>query len=147
MPILLTSLIGAVLVYLTVLLHYEALRLLTEKILPRLDRSSHRWQICFIVLVLMVTHVVEIEVYALGMYIASEVLMLGGLSGEDISVTTYSYFSFSCYTSLGIGDIVPTEKMRLLSGIEALTGLLMIGWTASFLLVEMRERWSRQVDV
>ena len=142
MSILTAYLIGVVLVITTVLLHYEALRLLTDRILPRFDTSSHRWQICLIVLVLIMAHVIEIEIYALGMYIASDVLMLGSLAGEDISVTTYSYFSFSCYTSLGIGDIVPIGKLRLLAGIEALTGLLMIGWTASFLLVEMRERWS-----
>ena len=54
---------------------------------------------------------------------------------------TYPYFSFACYTSLGIGDIVPVGGLRLLAGIEALNGLMLIGWSASFLLVEMRERW------
>lgn len=139
MPILLTSLIGLLLVSMAVVIHHEALRLLVTTVLPGLRRSL-RWQGCVIVLVMMCAHVLEIELFALGMYVSAEVLNLGFVVGENTSATTWSYFSFSCYTSLGIGDIVPHGHVRLLAGIEALIGLVLIGWTASFLLVEMRER-------
>lgn len=141
MPILLTVLIGTTLVLLTVILHHEALRILTHHLLPRWI-NSHRWHVTLIVLVLMLAHVLEIMLYAIGMFLASELWLLGNLVGEDIEIATYAYFSFACYTSLGIGDIVPVGGLRLLSGIEALNGLMLIGWSASFLLVEMRERWS-----
>jgi len=50
------------------------------------------------------------------------------------------YFSAETYTSLGFGDVVPDGPLRLLAGAEALNGLLLIGWSASFLYLEM-ERW------
>ncbi len=141
MSILLTVTIGTTLVLLTVILHHEALRVLTHHLLPR-SINSHRWNVSLIVLVLMLAHVLEIMLYAVGMFLASELWLLGNLAGEDIEIATYAYFSFACYTSLGIGDIVPVGGLRLLSGIEALNGLMLIGWSASFLLIEMRERWS-----
>lgn len=139
MAFLLTASIGVVLIVSTVLIHHEALRLLVSTPLIR-TRVSHRWKGCLIVLVLMGAHIAEVELYALGLYISSDLLGLGHIVGENASLTTWSYFSFTCYTSLGIGDIVPHGHVRLLAGIEALNGLVLIGWTASFLLVEMRER-------
>ncbi len=141
MAILLTVVIGISLVLLTVILHHEALRMLSHHLLPR-KITSHRWHVTQIVLVLMLAHVVEIMLYAMGMFLASEYWLLGNLAGEDIEIATYVYFSFACYTSLGVGDIVPLGGLRLLSGFEALNGLMLIGWSASFLVIEMRERWS-----
>ena len=132
--------IGACLVLLTVILHHEALRVLTHHLLPRWF-NTHRWHVILIVLVLMLAHVLEILLYAIGMFLASELWLLGNLAGENIEIATYPYFSFACYTSLGIGDVVPVGGMRLLAGIEALNGLMLIGGSASFLLIEMRERW------
>ena len=43
------------------------------------------------------------------------------------------------YTSLGYRDV------RILAGIEVLSGLLTIAWSASFMYMEMTEFWSNQV--
>jgi hypothetical protein len=43
---------------------------------------------------------------------------------------------------LGYGDVVPHGPLRLLAGVEALTGLLMIGWSASFTYVSMARFWT-----
>jgi hypothetical protein len=42
------------------------------------------------------------------------------------------YFSAVTYTTTGYGDIVLPEQWRLVGGIEALTGILMCGWTTGF---------------
>jgi hypothetical protein len=42
------------------------------------------------------------------------------------------YFSIVTYTTVGYGDLVLPEGWRLLAGIEALTGILMCGWSAGF---------------
>lgn len=39
------------------------------------------------------------------------------------------------------GDIVATGPLRLLAGIEGITGLVLIAWTASFAYVEMGHYW------
>ena len=42
------------------------------------------------------------------------------------------YFSAVTYTTTGYGDLVLPEHWRLLGAIEALTGILMCGWSTSF---------------
>jgi hypothetical protein len=51
------------------------------------------------------------------------------------------YFSAVCYTTLGLGDIVPTGAIRFLVGTESLTGFVLITWSASFTFVEMERYW------
>lgn len=42
------------------------------------------------------------------------------------------YFSAVTYTTTGYGDIVLPVEWRLVGGIEALTGILMCGWSTGF---------------
>jgi hypothetical protein len=56
------------------------------------------------------------------------------------------YFSGSVYTSLGFGDIVPVSRGRFLVVLEAVTGLVLIAWTASFTFYQMREHWMEDAD-
>ncbi|MGH6934484.1 MAG: ion channel [Dongiaceae bacterium] len=44
----------------------------------------------------------------------------------------YVYFSVATCNSIGFGDISPIDNVRLIAGVEALTGLVMIGWSTSF---------------
>ena len=53
----------------------------------------------------------------------------------------YFYYSAVTYTSLGFGDVIPVGPLRLLSAIEALTGLVLIAWTASFAFFLMQRLW------
>jgi hypothetical protein len=124
-----------------VMIHHEILTFITGGLLPRFS-SPRRWHVGATVLVLMAAHVVEIAIFSIGMYMAGEHWDMGGLSGDPLTAFhTYLYFSFASYTSLGIGDIFPIGFLRLMAGVEALLGLLMIGWTASFLYLEMRTYW------
>ncbi len=42
------------------------------------------------------------------------------------------YFSAVTYTTTGDGDLVLPQDWRLVGGIEALTGILMCGWSTGF---------------
>src|SRR6185295_6549462 len=42
------------------------------------------------------------------------------------------YFSAVTYTTTGYGDLVLPTEWRLVGGVEALTGILMCGWSAAF---------------
>ena len=42
------------------------------------------------------------------------------------------YFSTVSYTTTGYGDLVLPEEWRLIGGVEALTGILMCGWSTGF---------------
>jgi voltage-gated potassium channel Kch len=41
------------------------------------------------------------------------------------------YFSAVTYTTTGYGDLVLPNEWRLVGGVEALTGILMCGWSAA----------------
>jgi len=59
------------------------------------------------------------------------------------------YFSAVTYTTTGYGDLVLPKEGRLVGGVEALTGILMCGWSAAFFFAvvtrmnEMRPTRSR----
>ena len=42
------------------------------------------------------------------------------------------YFSAVTYTTTGYGDLLLPKEWRLAGGVEALTGILMCGWSAAF---------------
>jgi hypothetical protein len=47
-------------------------------------------------------------------------------------VTSAFYFSAVTYTTTGYGDLVLPSEWRLVGGIEALTGILLCGWSTGF---------------
>jgi voltage-gated potassium channel Kch len=98
--------------------------------------------VLFAILGALGSHLVQIFVFALAFFILHHTLKLGLIGGRfDDSFATYLYFSAETYTSLGFGDIFPAGDIRILAGVEALTGLLMISWSASFSYLEMRRYW------
>ena len=57
------------------------------------------------------------------------------------------YFSAVTYTTTGYGDLVLPKEWRLLSGVEALTGILMCGWSTGFFLAVVTRMFdSRATD-
>lgn len=57
------------------------------------------------------------------------------------------YFSTVTFTTLGYGDIVLHDQWRVLSGIEAANGVVLLGWSTAFLFEIMQllypRRWGR----
>lgn len=141
--LLATFVINAAIVILTVLIHYETLYLLAKR-LPEVH-IVHRYRVLLAVMVIMLAHVVEIWLFALGYFIMIHFGEFGTLSGNiDLSLLDCSYFSFTTYTTLGYGDIEPSGYLRFLTGLESLTGLVMITWSASFVFLEMQKYWPKR---
>jgi len=53
-------------------------------------------------------------------------------SGAMPDLSTALYFSAVTYTTTGYGDVVLPQAWRLDGGVEALTGILMCGWSTGF---------------
>jgi hypothetical protein len=93
---------------------------------------------------ILVLHLAEIGLYTTVIALATNVLHLGHLVGDvDGSRLELLYFSAETYTSLGFGDIIPTGPMRLIASFEPLNGLILLGWSASFLHLEVTRYWRR----
>ncbi len=128
------------LVTLSILIHYEALLRLSIvmkhiHILPRL-------RIVIGLVGALTAHVLEVLVFAFAYYFLGKSEQYGELVGSVAgTLSDCIYFSFSSYTSLGFGDVIPTGTLRYVAGVEALLGLVLIAWTASFMYVEMQRFW------
>ena len=56
------------------------------------------------------------------------------------------YFSTVTFTTLGYGDIVLHDKWRVLSGIEAANGIILLGWSTAFLFEIIFILYPRRVN-
>jgi hypothetical protein len=83
-----------------------------------------RWTWHFIMVAgwMILLHLLEITVWAY-FYFVKEAI-------PDLQ--SAFYFSAVTYTTTGYGDVVLPEAWRLVGGIEALTGILMCGWSTGF---------------
>ncbi len=139
---ILATIIYSIVIALAVLIHFEVLSLLTRW-LPRLP-VQRRVSVLFGVFGALIAHVVEIWLFGIAYYFMLQTNYFGGLVGNfNNSLLDCVYFSFTCYSSLGFGDINPYGLLRFLTGLEALTGLLLIAWTASFMYIEMQKFWKQ----
>lgn len=132
-----------VLLVLTTIIHYEVLRALTTG-LPAIDIPP-RTKLIIVIFSTFLAHTLEIILYALTVYVLVRYAGLGQLAETHrFSFNVCFYFSAETYTSLGYGDIVPGGDLRLLAGVEALNGLLLIGWSASYTYIAMERFWNQQ---
>jgi hypothetical protein len=122
----------------TTVIHYEVLRLLTA-CLPAL-RMPARLKLIVVIGGAFCAHAIEILLYGIGYYLLATYLGEGSM-GNPLTFARCLYFSAETYTSLGYGDVVPHGDLRLLAGMEALNGLLLIGWTTSYTYISMERFW------
>ena len=128
----------------TTVLHYEVLRLLSFWI-TRMAMQP-RAKLLVAVFGTFVSHALQVILYALGYALLADGMGLGTLGGGGNTFIEYVYFSAETYTSLGFGDLIPVGPLRLIAGVETLNGLLLIGWSASFIYISMERFWNAESD-
>ena len=132
--------VNLVVIAVVVTIHYEFLHRFTL-LMPRMN-VRHRFRIVIGVFAALLAHALEVWIFALSYYLMHHAESWGHLQGNfGGSFLDCVYFSFTTYTTLGTGDIEPIGYLRYLTGLESLTGLLLITWTASFLYLEMTRYW------
>jgi len=132
---------STILVVLCILIHYEVLRLTSDHLadLPIAPRA----RILVAVVACFVVRTIEVWLYGIAYFLSIGAFGLGGFGGQPVAGFEDSvYFSAVTYTSLGLGDYYPTRGLRLIAGVEALNGLMMIAWSASFTYLAMEKYWS-----
>ena len=134
------TLIAAGLVIVNVFLHYEVLSFLSG-LLNKLAGVG-RPRVALLICALLFVHIVEIWIFAGGMMLAEWHGSLGALQGDHSQgVLDYVYYSSMTYTTVGYGDLFPTGPIRFIAALEALLGLMLITWSASFTYLEMQRFW------
>jgi hypothetical protein len=78
--------------------------------------------------VFMAAHALEVLIWALGYR----------LTGAAPAGADPVYFAFVNYTTLGYGDVVPTEDWKLLGPMTAMNGVLLFGWSTAVIFEVLR---------
>jgi hypothetical protein len=125
-----------------VLAHYEGLGWMAER-LPTLH-SRRRRKVLFGVYGILALHVAEIWIFGGAYWALLHVSSSGAIAGlQQAPFLDAVYLSAVTFTTVGFGDLAPIGPIRLLAGTEALTGFILITWSASFLFLEMQQFWRR----
>jgi hypothetical protein len=108
-----------------------------------LRRQSHAqrfrrltWLFIVVAAWMILLHLAEITVWAL-FYL---------VTGAIPDVASSLYFSAVTYTTTGYGDVVLPRDYRLVGGVEALTGILMCGWSTGFFFAVVGRIHNRTAD-
>jgi len=143
---LLTSVIGCLLIGICSLSVYEIMRFVWRK-MPTL--STHpRLRMLLMVASIFGAHIINIWIYGM-VYLALIRMNQGSMTGTAIERGDYAldffgclYFSAVTYSTVGFGDFTPEGALRMIAGVEALSGFILIGWTVTFTYLTMEKFWS-----
>lgn len=140
---LLVAVVAFAVTALVVATHYEGVHALARRYATRAPRRDHRAMLK-IIFALLALHIVEIWCYGLAYWVLVMIPGTGfvhGVYGMD-RLFDAVYLSAITYSTVGFGDLAPVGAIRLVAGLEALTGLLMVTWSASFTYLEMSRLWA-----
>jgi len=130
-------------VSLSVLVHYEGLILLSRGI--RRVGGRQRVKVLYAIYTVLALHVIEIWLFGIVLWLLLLWPACGyiavGAARNPLGLLDAIYFSAITYTTVGFGDVVPVGAVRFLAGTEALIGFVFIGWSASFIYMEMERFW------
>ena len=145
LPHLLVAVVAFAITALVVVVHYEGLHWLARRYAHREPKRDRRAMLK-IIFSLLGLHIIEIWCYGLSYWVLSGMPDTGSVQGGEGIGRLFDaiYFSAITYSTVGFGDLSPVGALRLLTGLEALTGLLLITWSASFTYLEMSRLWSRR---
>jgi hypothetical protein len=125
---------------LCVTIHATGVTLALRKVRTHAGRRPRawRWVLLFIRIAgwIVLLHLLEIGAWAV-VYVWDEAI-------PDLQSALY--FSAVTYTTTGYGDLVLSKDWRLVGAIEALTGILMCGWSTGFFFAIVSRLYREDVD-
>ena len=136
---LMKLLLALCLVACCVTVHASGVTWALRRLRSRSRRNDTFWNVTWLCVRLaawmILCHLVEIGAWGV-------VYILGGAIPDAQSAF---YFSAVTYTTTGYGDVLLPPEWRLLGGVEALTGILMCGWSAAFFFEVLNLIYARPV--
>lgn len=142
---ILIFILSFILVTLVTLMHFEGLTFIARYAL-RHHWQLERWHLVLTILLIMGLHLLEICVFSIGTFIAHHVLHLGSFSGDrEFALIDYFHFSAETFVTVGYGDLYPVGPLRVLTGIESLTGVLLIAWSGAFSFFTVQKLWESRI--
>jgi hypothetical protein len=140
---LIVVLITVLAVSAVVLVHYEGLSLLSQWLARR--REAHpRRKVLYGIFGVLTLHIMEIWIFGAAVWVALMFANTGSVFGTNpTTLLDAVYLSAVTYTTVGFGDVAPVGPIRFIGGTMALTGFVLLTWSASFTFLEMERYWRR----
>ena len=130
MMFILHVLLGSVLVVGTVIVHSICIVLMLRRTQAWVNLHPVKASLVNLVVIFSSTTLALLALHAIYIWMWALCYML---LGEFSSLERALYFSSVTYSTLGYGDITLSENWQLLSGFEAMNGLIMFGTSAAYL--------------
>jgi hypothetical protein len=128
---------------LCVLLHYEGLYRMEHRFRAGANRAGRK-QMLFAILGVLALHMAEIWIFGVAWWALLHFPDAGSISGTaHVQWHGALFLSALAFTSLGFDAWVPVGAIRILTGVEALTGLVLVAWSASFAFLQMQRHWTQ----
>ena len=126
-----------------VLVHYEGLNLLSRWLAGRREQHPRR-KVLYGIFGVLTLHTIEIWIFGIATWVTLGFGNTGSVSGSaSTGLLDSVYLSAVTYTTVGFGDLAPVGPIRFIGGTMALTGFVLITWSASFTFLEMERYWRR----
>ena len=124
-----------------ILLPTDSILRLLSTLITKLE-ITHQFRFVIGVFGTICAHIVEVWLFGLAFFLILKHSGFNRLeSNFDGNLIDCVYFSFTNYTTLGYRDIELFGNIRFAAGIEAITGLSLSTWSASFMFMEMTQFW------
>ena len=128
---LLNITIGVFIIVITILIHgygtfFWVKLLATKNKQKRLLNKNSVWLLIYTAIFLLALNFIEAIIWGFAYYI------LPGIT-EFESLEKAIYFSLVTFTTLGYGEITISSTNRILAGLEAMNGVLLLGWTTAMM--------------
>lgn len=135
--------ISIVIIVINILIHgYGTLKWLQfiagkfNKIADRLSFKQGIFVLSSTAVILMMLHFLEIAIWAISYWIIPQI---NNLETFEESL----YFSLVTFTTVGYGDITILPKWRIMCGFEAMSGILLFGWSTAIFISAVNRIYSR----
>jgi voltage-gated potassium channel len=139
------ALIGAVLIAITVAIHAVGTAYLVRHLASTFLERTGGWGLKRVLSALMLAALILVFLHAIEIIVWAGAYKAIVPSGELADFESVVYFSFVTFTTLGYGDITLSEGYRLLSGIQALNGILLVGWSTALMFAVVQKAWQLHV--
>jgi len=129
---ILTFMLSIGLMVMAVVFHYWSLGKLLLRLPQRGEQRNHFLRSVVVLLLLVCVHLAVILGFACGLSFVSLYCDAGRLAGDlGTSFMDFFYHSAVTYSTLGISE-VPKGPLKFMTALEALTGIILLTWSATF---------------
>lgn len=121
-------------------LHYEGLNHLARWLAR--SKGPRRRRVFRAVIGVLSLHIAEIWTFGGTFWLALKLPGAGTIGGApETGILDAVYLSAMTFSTVGFGDVVPHGAIRFIAGSEAVVGLFLIAWSATFTYLEMEQNW------